>query len=67
MNQNRIDFLEMTSKANHEKLGEKPDSDAWNALEIMEHVMVSEFGTLGYMKKKMSGQCRRYSRCYGGE
>lgn len=28
--------------------------DTWNALQVLEHVMVSEFGTLGYLKKKTS-------------
>ncbi|MBL7941595.1 MAG: DinB family protein [Flavobacteriales bacterium] len=32
-----------------------PPGEGWSAIQVMEHVMSAEAGTLGYMKKKTSG------------
>ena len=52
LNKNRQIFLDTTRDWTQEQLQFKPSEEAWNALQVMEHVMTSEFGTLKYMKKK---------------
>ncbi len=36
------------------KLVQKPDDESWSANQVVEHLLTSEGGTLGYMKKKTS-------------
>lgn len=38
-----------------EKLHQQPAEDAWSAVQVVEHLLSSEGGTLGYMMKKSSG------------
>ena len=36
------------------KLNEKPDEASWSVLQIMQHLMMAEVGSLQYIKKKLS-------------
>jgi hypothetical protein len=54
--------LEEAKKTYLEKLSEIPSEllhtqpvDSWSAIQVTEHLLFSETGTLGYMKKKSSG------------
>ena len=44
--------MDLTKDWTVEQLQYKPDENSWNALQVMEHVFGSEYGTLAYMKKK---------------
>lgn len=36
------------------KLNEKPNEDSWSVLQIMQHLMKAESGSIDYVKKKLS-------------
>ena len=38
----------------HEELSAKPSSGAWSVLDIIQHMMIAEKGSLAYVKKKTS-------------
>ncbi|MCC6599484.1 MAG: DinB family protein [Crocinitomicaceae bacterium] len=50
----RRKFLSMIDNWSTEQL-EFHESGSWSALQVMEHIIISERGTLHYMKKKTSG------------
>ena len=47
----KAEFLGMLEHWTPEQLQFKPDG-GWNAIQVMDHIITSEFGTLSYMKKK---------------
>ncbi len=46
-------FIEELDQFSADQVGVSPDG-GWSALQVLEHIMFSETGTLGYMKKKTS-------------
>jgi hypothetical protein len=53
MEEGRTDFMKAIENWSEEQLRFKP-AEAWNAMQVMEHIIFSETGTLGYLKKKTS-------------
>jgi len=49
--QARIDFIKKVEDIPREQRSQHP-AEGWNILQVMEHVITSEVGTLEYMKKK---------------
>lgn len=49
--QARIDFIKQVEQVPREQRSKHP-AEGWNVLQVMEHVITSEVGTLEYMKKK---------------
>lgn len=47
-------FLQELSKFSNEALNKKPNQNAWSALEVVEHLIKSEYYSLKYIEKKMS-------------
>lgn len=54
MSQAKQRFLNMIGDWTAEELRFRPDGEGWNALQIMDHIILSERGTLAYMMKKTS-------------
>ena len=52
LEKSKNEMLSILSQWSEEELNQKPDDKSWSALQVVEHVMGSEKGTLGYMKKK---------------
>ncbi|MFN8698719.1 MAG: DinB family protein [Flavobacteriales bacterium] len=50
----RAAFLEVLEKLGEDRVSKAPSDGGWSALQVMEHIMSSETGTLGYLKKKTS-------------
>jgi hypothetical protein len=50
----RTAFLEELEKLGDSRVALAPSDGGWSALQVMEHIMSSETGTLGYLKKKTS-------------
>lgn len=48
------DFIEIIKGLPKEVIDRPPNSEVWNVSQVLEHVIVSERGTLGYMIKKTS-------------
>ncbi len=47
-------FLNKLSKFSNEQLNKKPSQSAWSALDVVEHLIKSEYYSLKYIEKKMS-------------
>jgi hypothetical protein len=47
-------FVGLVDAMNSEQRKLKPSDGGWNALQVVEHILFSETGTLGYMIKKTS-------------
>lgn len=54
MDQAKQKFLNMIGDWTAEELHFRPDGTNWNALQVMDHIILSERGTLAYMMKKTS-------------
>jgi|AntRauTorcE11897_2_1112592.scaffolds.fasta_scaffold35355_1 uncharacterized damage-inducible protein DinB len=52
LEKSKNDMLSFLSQWSEEELNQKSEDNSWSALQVVEHVMGSEKGTLGYMKKK---------------
>jgi hypothetical protein len=50
----RILLMTELSIYNDATLNKKPSPEAWSAVQVMQHLMGSEAGSLAYMKKKLS-------------
>jgi len=50
----RESFLQEMDEFEPDQLATRPPEGGWCALQVMEHVLASETGTLGYMRKKTS-------------
>lgn len=50
----KSEFLSIIEAWDESNLRQSPN-EGWNALQVMNHIMISEFGTLGYLQKKTSG------------
>jgi len=48
------EFLSQIQGWSDEQLSQKEDENNWSANQVIEHLLSSEMGTLGYMKKKSS-------------
>ncbi|HEY8403438.1 MAG TPA: DinB family protein [Flavobacteriales bacterium] len=48
-------FLAALEAFSEEQLVSKEDSENWSPNQVMEHLLIAESGTLGYMLKKTSG------------
>lgn len=48
------EFLYHLTDWSDEQLSQKEDADNWSANQVIEHLLTSEMGTLGYIKKKSS-------------
>ena len=47
-------MLEELVNWSHDQIGWKSDDESWNANQVVEHLVTSEFGTLQYLIKKTS-------------
>lgn len=52
----REEFLEAFKDLSDDQQRSQPQ-DAWSANQVLEHILIAETGTLGYMKKKSSSGC----------
>jgi hypothetical protein len=48
------DLIKELSKYTNERLNQKPANGGWSPMEVIQHLMVSEIGTLNYIQKKLS-------------
>ncbi len=53
LNQELEDLLSYLSSFPSEKLKEKPSPKAWSVVEVMQHVMLAERLSVGYVRKKI--------------
>ncbi len=49
------DFFARIEGWTDSQLAQRPANDEWSANQVIEHLLIAEGGTLGYMKKKTSG------------
>lgn len=54
LEKNKTLFLAKYSGHSPDQL-QKSDDETWSMIQVLEHILFSESGTLGYMKKKTSG------------
>ncbi len=54
MDQELQELLDMLSAHSHDALNRKPADGGWSALQAMHHLILSEEGSLRYVKKKLS-------------
>lgn len=53
--QNRKSLLDSLQSVQGEKLNLPPAADKWSVIQILNHLIMAESGTFGYLKKKIQG------------
>lgn len=48
------ELISTLSKYSNERLNQKPADGGWSPMEVIQHLIVSEIGTLNYIQKKLS-------------